>query len=449
MILTIFLGDSSAFMTLAARFPLKTSDQCHEEGTSLVADKPQVLMVEPERNTKWDDNILNQSFVTVEHPEEEVAANDNEALRTTGSITSLTDESNCKLLKSDEGNTTEHSSMSRQTGTVSSQEGHENPCCGETNMELIDRVSSQCSVFSSQLSGDVSIDQNPEKIGSCSDSNSEVEDLSNIAMYNITDNRTCFSKLLEMADSIMLHEVNSQRIKSWDNPKEAFDQSIGIKHDHQPIDLEKSDLIQGSLEASITHSSEHTLKLTPNSGVLEVHSFDSIKTKVPLSDFSNNKDENNINRSCSQTRQSASQAAICHSESVPSQLCLKEQNSMVQQNCLHSSAQTQDLMQSATESNSGDQNYAVRNITTETNDSTPKPKGRKTGKEKKQQVNWDNLRIRAQLKAGKREQTVNTMDSLDWDAVRRANVSEIADTIKERGMNNRLAERIKVQLHLH
>ncbi|KAG0451993.1 hypothetical protein HPP92_025926 [Vanilla planifolia] len=35
------------------------------------------------------------------------------------------------------------------------------------------------------------------------------------------------------------------------------------------------------------------------------------------------------------------------------------------------------------------------------------------------------------------------MDSLDWEAVRCADVSKIADTIRERGMNNVLAERIQ------
>ena len=35
------------------------------------------------------------------------------------------------------------------------------------------------------------------------------------------------------------------------------------------------------------------------------------------------------------------------------------------------------------------------------------------------------------------------MDSLDWDTVRCADVGDIANTIKERGMNNRLAERIQ------
>ncbi|PWA80060.1 DNA glycosylase [Artemisia annua] len=67
-------------------------------------------------------------------------------------------------------------------------------------------------------------------------------------------------------------------------------------------------------------------------------------------------------------------------------------------------------------------------------------KGRKT------KVDWDNLRKDAEAHR-KRERTPNNMDSLDYEAVRRANVNEISDTIKDRGMNNMLAERIKAFLN--
>ncbi|KAL1827985.1 transcriptional activator DEMETER [Daucus carota subsp. sativus] len=57
-------------------------------------------------------------------------------------------------------------------------------------------------------------------------------------------------------------------------------------------------------------------------------------------------------------------------------------------------------------------------------------------------IDWDYLRKDAQLN-GKRERSKDTMDSLDYEAMRRANVNEISDAIRERGMNNMLAERIK------
>jgi hypothetical protein len=76
---------------------------------------------------------------------------------------------------------------------------------------------------------------------------------------------------------------------------------------------------------------------------------------------------------------------------------------------------------------------------------TRKAKSRRVGNEIRDDVDWDALRKEAEAN-GKREGTENTMDSLDWEAVRCADVNEIANTIKERGMNNILAERIKVYM---
>ncbi|KAK9123976.1 hypothetical protein Sjap_013578 [Stephania japonica] len=64
-------------------------------------------------------------------------------------------------------------------------------------------------------------------------------------------------------------------------------------------------------------------------------------------------------------------------------------------------------------------------------------------KEKKAAFDWDSLRREVLLNGTKRERTMDTMDSLDWEAVRCADVNEIAKAIKERGMNNMLAGRIK------
>ncbi|KAL8236364.1 hypothetical protein R6Q59_017445 [Mikania micrantha] len=56
---------------------------------------------------------------------------------------------------------------------------------------------------------------------------------------------------------------------------------------------------------------------------------------------------------------------------------------------------------------------------------------------------WDSLRRDVLLKCEKKERSKDAMDSLDYEALRRAHVNEISDAIKERGMNNLLADRIK------
>lgn len=87
--------------------------------------------------------------------------------------------------------------------------------------------------------------------------------------------------------------------------------------------------------------------------------------------------------------------------------------------------------------------YASGAISDMMNADASKSKKGKAGKGKKDTFDWDSLRKEAQPNGFKRERTANTKDSLDWEAVRHADVSEIAETIKERGMNNMLAERIK------
>ncbi|CAI9773962.1 unnamed protein product [Fraxinus pennsylvanica] len=68
---------------------------------------------------------------------------------------------------------------------------------------------------------------------------------------------------------------------------------------------------------------------------------------------------------------------------------------------------------------------------------------RKVEKEKMEAFNWDSLRKQVELNIGQQERSKDAMDSLDYVALRNANVREISETIKERGMNNMLAERIK------
>lgn len=59
------------------------------------------------------------------------------------------------------------------------------------------------------------------------------------------------------------------------------------------------------------------------------------------------------------------------------------------------------------------------------------------------EVDWDSLRnIYSKGKQG--ERSGDTMDSLDWEAVRQAPLTDVSKSILGRGMNNKLAGRIKV-----
>lgn len=403
------------------------------EGTSQAVNK-QVSVVEPEENTECDVNLLNQSVCNqscmtvdiVEHSGEKTG-NCNDSCRITSSPISLTDESNSIRTESPQRNIIEcHSPM------VVIEDGEEKSCLDGTGKELNDIVSSQSSAITSQISGDFSNDQNPEKIGSCSDSNSEVEDLSSTAKYN-----TCgsFSKLLEMVSSTKFSEVNSQRSKSIEN----------MRDDNATESWKKSNVTQNSLRESIIPSHEHNLKLTLNLGAHEVNCSDPLNTEALSSGILKNKDGNEMNTPSFQTDESAGCVAVTHSQTNASQVHPREQSNHMQQSLFDIAGQTLDLLQKERDLNFGNHKDVVRSETNEITSDPIKLKTKNQLKEEKEQFDWDSLRRKAQAKAGKREKTEDTMDSLDWDAVRCADVGDIANTIKERGMNNRLAERIQVK----
>ena len=68
------------------------------------------------------------------------------------------------------------------------------------------------------------------------------------------------------------------------------------------------------------------------------------------------------------------------------------------------------------------------------------------GRSKKKTYDWDSLRKEVLSNGENKQRSHNSRDTVDWEAVRQAEVREISETIRERGMNNILAERIKVSL---
>ncbi|KAJ7971492.1 Transcriptional activator DEMETER-like protein [Quillaja saponaria] len=448
---------SSAFMSLAARFPLKSSSEYkayYVDGERSAANEPEVHILEPEETISWGEKILNQSVYNrnsqnsmtihdIHHNGEKEVVSSNDSSRVSCQVIGLTDESNCKLLKLPENNQGKHHcSMMNKPNTNNTGVGE--ACHLGLERLTNDIVSSQNSGISSQNSGDSFIDQTVEKIGSSSDSNSDAEDLSSTVKNSIYDNSTSFVKLLEMAGSTMLHEVNSHRNRLCDENSKA---SKGMKYDNLAENMEIVDPTKASLVTSFIPSNNYALTQTPDSEVLEAHSFDTFKIEAPSSDFPKNKDDNDLDKQSEVTAESASQARIIQPQSMLSgepkavEFLPQEQNNNMQ-NLLKSSVQTQDCMKKTQDSVSGQDCQALKNESNDMNAATVKGKHR-LGKEKRDLFDWDSLRKQTQANGRKRERTERTVDSLDWEAVRCAEVGEIANTIKERGMNNVLAERIQ------
>lgn len=74
---------------------------------------------------------------------------------------------------------------------------------------------------------------------------------------------------------------------------------------------------------------------------------------------------------------------------------------------------------------------------------TSKEKKRLAEEERNRAMNWDSLRKEAVSNGEKKEKSNDARDSIDYEAFRHAPINEISDVIKERGMNNLLADRMK------
>lgn len=98
------------------------------------------------------------------------------------------------------------------------------------------------------------------------------------------------------------------------------------------------------------------------------------------------------------------------------------------------------------EPNSNEQVYSSGQAYSETSSKISRVKKRETDSEKKNAVDWDSLRKQVEANGWNKERSKDAQDSLDYEAIRCANVAEVSNAIKERGMNNMLAERIKVHV---
>ncbi|XP_040380629.1 protein ROS1C-like [Oryza brachyantha] len=89
-------------------------------------------------------------------------------------------------------------------------------------------------------------------------------------------------------------------------------------------------------------------------------------------------------------------------------------------------------------------NFASFNGLPDTTAQTSKPKkSRATSKKNSENFDWDKLRRQACSNYQMKERIFDRRDSVDWEAVRCADVQRISHAIRERGMNNVLAERIQ------
>uniref|UniRef100_A0A2C9V8C4 HhH-GPD domain-containing protein n=2 Tax=Manihot esculenta TaxID=3983 RepID=A0A2C9V8C4_MANES len=486
---------SSAFMSLAARFPLKSANnQCFEERTSSVIEKPIACMPDLEEAIKWNgtpnQSICDQSSMTLhesELDEEQEVVNSNAS--STSSI---------GIISSISGLETYYESKVNRLTTDTTKTAN-NGYTREKRSEINDAFSSQNSVISSQNSVDSPTAQAAERKESFS-GNSEAEDLIDRSKFNSWNSSSSFMELLIKAGSNKLHEVQSHgydRVFPDQNSKDECNKTQNAGNDFHMHKKYNVDCPRSTLEASAIPSNNCQSHLISNLGGVGFEYYEMFTEETRCYEISKNHrrnsvkepslftsectsqttDENNMtiaaqeasisptpnNPSCSkfQGKHTTTQTQGKLVEDLPifSKSLDQMQNNEMQENLyvsLSNPGESLDIVESSSGLNPQQKNspkttepdliergLAEIKETKEMNAATRKAKSRRVGKEIREHVDWDELRKQAEANEKKRQRTQNTMDSLDWEAVRCADVNEIANAIKERGMNNVLAERIK------
>lgn len=460
---------SSAFMALAARFPLKSEHNestLSEEAMSALVVEPEVFIIEPEESIRWNEKALESPcdgncriIHVIDHGSQKEVVNSKELIGSASGSVIPTDYS-CEISQK----ATNESRIDKANSPATDTEG---ASIIRDDRARDDATSSVQSVISSQNSINSPSFQAVQTMSSFSETNPTAQATAYSSKCNYFDCSTSFMGLLKMAESPLLHESHRE-IPGQDQPECMT--HIGKDHSDAPS---TSSNCQSNLQLDFhLQASKYIEMLEAESRSSDASRKDenspteqSNLTELTVQNLGREKALDGGPRSFAENMSSCyvleGEKMVIHSQTQSMERALEKVASSAQgrTSSVWKSSNLQNLSQEpdVTESTTGfdgTSNYQKEinqiskatpatpgNLGT-TNPSPSKPKSR-SGKEKRNAFDWDSLRKHAQANGRIRERTANTRDSIAWEAVRLADVSEIADTIKARGMNNMLAERIK------
>ncbi|KAK6943980.1 Permuted single zf-CXXC unit, partial [Dillenia turbinata] len=474
---------SSAFMSLAARFPLVSKsnlETCYKSGKNVLVEEPDLdpddCQLDPAiswHETNSDQTVSHRSFTTVhkdEHGEETDVSNNKHPGSSTMPVKSA-ENNESKLLDSGGGDARIYDEMTLNYSTTVLVEAGQASLTEKIG--VIRLPFSENFVVSSQTSAEYSISQTVERIGSCSEGNSEVEDVTGSFKSETYDCSACFVEPLSIEISIegqnragnMEYDESRQELGSCNGQSECETIILpSICHGHLTADLgevqiESIEMLENiKVDASEKDEncgrrvSESSTECVPPAGFQLKMTLDAQETQKSSSQ--NNPSSSNLQGELNAIFQSNDKIGWDSNDkkSMAQIQCNKKLQNLDLPNFSHGTLEVaestnaeckQGTEQKEVESNLNKFNHLSVVTLSGTKANTLKAKRVRTVKEKKNDIDWDDLKKQAEAGGRKRERTANTMDSLDYEAVRLADVNEIANAIKERGMNNMLAERIK------
>ncbi|KAJ8478604.1 hypothetical protein OPV22_022331 [Ensete ventricosum] len=510
---------SSAFMALAARFPLWSG--CHgsetntKERDTCIKHEGSCIETLDGNTSKWQGQISDKEL---HDPSSLVIVGDNETANSNESFGSnisgkVADYSKVYLDSKETVIDVSHESPDTESGTPVTLTGSTGVAEAEDRWSVEDAGSSQNSVVSSQNSS-----ENPAQtaypIGINSLSNVRVE---NVTIQSVCDNMANSTSFTELLNSVLdvsgnLRDVNSSMSTSITNLQDAnlVEASISASlplpyhfHESSSSGLVAMECVNALSDESIfnqdsnsgTKTTSKFGKMESSSGhsvgniseVLRQQNLAAIPRSLPTIDIYAPTYRHFIQPSASPKAESflrkqfccpsnlqtdINEAPMCESISqkcllLPDdntvkfqkeekrqcevestkqavQFQLQEQNSDNQQNFpnLHNNGNPLEVSERV-QLDLKDDVYVSKKISAETPKRKSKEKKLKDENERKKNHDWDSLRKEVNRDGTKKERIHGTMDSVNWEAVRCAEVNEISETIRERGMNNMLAERIK------
>ncbi|KAF6150361.1 hypothetical protein GIB67_034060 [Kingdonia uniflora] len=470
---------SSAFMSMAAHFPLKSTGSNRKRNevgpVTCIVEHPNDAICQEKVSVESD---CDQSSITLhetEHTKEREMSNNIESVASVSGDDSCREspQSPTEILTMGTGvsslvqpvDTAAEDLVSSQTSNTSSQVSVETRVESGSSVEVDDGRAPE-DIVSSQYSIGSSSPQADERIRSCSGSNSEGEDPTSTTACesNSYKGSATFTELLQMAGSTMWQELCDQGNESLlMNLNSGFDLN-GTEFDRRSSSFNipglprifsthpKNSPLPTTLQPDVP-SVNSSVHVTPDSGVHELgcHEVLGEESRITLSlgqEACNDKQTHTYNQQ--------QRIKTFQHESAPAQM--KDEKVQQEHSCLPNvSRETSGVGETTcflnkeksaenkiSEHNSGEQPYASdKASSSKINSNNSKAKTKQPEKESKKPVDWDHLRKTTCRDGKQRERDYGTRDSLDWEAVRNADVDVIAKTIKERGMNNMLAERIK------
>lgn len=448
---------SSAFMSLAARFPAKRTihlADLHDERSGGEINEPEICELDSDETFDLTKEILSET-VCGEDTKMLQEFEDN-SIREVNCMKPLQNASGDDSIL--EGNL-RGPSIDTSLGPVISCEftANRSVSSNEDGKDTEDTLSSETPEISSQNSADSPIAQTTGKSDSCLPSTSEEEPSAGVKP-NWSTSSASFIKLLEMTGTV-LHGIYGEG-----NDKRKSDERQYAPSESLACSLQKEDHLGNPTvpAKTIASCSQSSLCRIPNLGAKST-GLDLFQKNSKSSGSLSEKELCTAEIS-DLSSESASGTTFQKSTDISFGIEINQKKVDNQrgqapvQNKMQAVSEKPTYQQSlmdATGSSSNIDNSKIsehKEVNSNTNDlnnhpekkvNGPKSKGGRIGKEKENPVDWDQLRKQAHLEGKKRERTNRTLDSVDWDAIRCADVNEIAQTIKERGMNNMLAERIK------